>query len=163
MTDKTGPSEMPEANKADAMPEGANPLALDLQLCFQLYSAANRMVRLYRPLLDELGLTYPQYLTMLVLWETDGRLVGEIGQALGLDSGTLTPLLKRLEGSGLVTRVRDAEDERKVRVALTEVGCALRARAEAVPGQVACQLPLDRAALVGLHATLRAFNAGVGV
>ena len=89
-------------------------LRLDRQLCFALYGAANRVTRLYRPLLDALGLTYPQYLAMLVLWEASPRTVGALGDALDLDSSTLTPLLKRLEAGGLVARHRDPEDERRV-------------------------------------------------
>src|SRR5438270_12845677 len=97
-------------------------LLLDNQLCFALYSTSLAMTKLYKPLLDELGLTYPQYLVMLVLWEGDGLMVSELGQRLYLDSGTLTPLLKRLEASGLVSRMRDVDDERRVRVHLTAAG-----------------------------------------
>src|SRR6187431_2340286 len=89
-------------------------LLLDNQLCFALYSASLAMTRLYKPLLAELGLTYPQYLAMLVLWERDGLMVSELGERLGLDSGTLTPLLKRLEALELVARIRAVEDERRV-------------------------------------------------
>ena len=113
-------------------------LALDQQLCFALYSSSLAMTKLYKPLLDPLGLTYPQYLVMLVLWETDDVSVGELGHRLSLDSGTLTPLLKRLEASGYVTRVRDRQDERRVRVQLTPPGRALKAQAHAVPQAVAC-------------------------
>ncbi len=112
-------------------------LALDRQLCFALYASSLAMTKLYKPLLEPLGLTYPQYLVMLVLWERDGLGVGEIGERLALDSGTLTPLLKRLELSGLVLRLRDTGDERRVRVALSAAGRALRARAEAVPQAIA--------------------------
>ncbi len=108
-------------------------LRLDNQLCFALYSASLAMTKLYKPLLDGLGLTYPQYLVMLVLWEGDGLMVSELGQRLSLDSGTLTPLLKRLEANGLLTRVRDAADERRVRVHLTAAGRRLKARALDVP------------------------------
>src|SRR5438132_13989272 len=87
-------------------------LRLDNQLCFALYSASLAMTKLYKPLLDELGLTYPQYLAMLVLWERDGVTVSQLGERLSLDSGTLTPLLKRLEAAGLVARIRDVQDER---------------------------------------------------
>ena len=97
-------------------------LLLDNQLCFALYSASLAMTRLYKPLLDELGLTYPQYLAMLVLWEQDGVMVSELGDRLSLDSGTLTPLLKRLEAAGLVARIRDVQDERRVHVTLTAAG-----------------------------------------
>jgi DNA-binding MarR family transcriptional regulator len=115
---------------------------LDDQLCFALYRASNRVTRLYRPLLDPLGITYPQYLALLVLWERAPRTVGELGQVLGLDSGTLTPLLKRLEAGDLVTRTRDAADERRVLVGLTAAGTALRARAAHVPDALRCCVPL---------------------
>jgi len=120
-------------------------LRLDRQLCFALYGAANRVTRLYRPLLEALGLTYPQYLAMLVLWEASPRTVGALGEALDLESSTLTPLLKRLETQGLVARTRDPEDERRVVVTLTPAGVALRDKARAVPEQLFCKLnmPLD--------------------
>jgi DNA-binding MarR family transcriptional regulator len=120
-------------------------LLLDNQLCFALYSASLAMTKLYKPLLDELGLTYPQYLAMLVLWESDGLMVSELGQRLSLDSGTLTPLLKRLEAAGLVSRMRAAHDERRVHIHLTAAGRKLKARAARVPGCVLaasqCSLP----------------------
>jgi MarR family transcriptional regulator, organic hydroperoxide resistance regulator len=109
-------------------------LQLDNQLCFALYSASLAMTKLYKPLLDELGLTYPQYLAMLALWESDGLSVSELGQRLHLDSGTLTPLLKRLESAGLIARIRAVEDERRVHISLTAAGRKLRTRAEKVPG-----------------------------
>ena len=120
-------------------------LRLDNQLCFALYGAANRMTRLYRPMLDALGLTYPQYLAMLVLWEASPRTVGALGEALDLDSSTLTPLLKRLEAGGLVTRDRDPEDERRVIVSLTDQGRALRDQAVTIPEKLFCALdmPID--------------------
>ena len=108
-------------------------LRLDHQLCFALYSASLAMTKLYKPLLDAIGLTYPQYLAMLVLWEQDSPTVSELGERLNLDSGTLTPLLKRLEAAGLVQRQRDPQDERRVRIALTSAGQALRAQAEPIP------------------------------
>ena len=109
-------------------------LLLDNQLCFALYSTSLAMTKLYKPLLDELGLTYPQYLAMLVLWEKDGLTVSELGERLFLDSGTLTPLLKRLEISGLVSRRRDVEDERRVHITLTAAGRKLKNRAAGIPG-----------------------------
>jgi len=109
-------------------------LLLDNQLCFALYSASLAMTKLYKPLLDELGLTYPQYLAMLTLWERDGVTVSELGERLSLDSGTLTPLLKRMETAGLVARSRDAQDERRVHITLTAAGRRLKARARKVPG-----------------------------
>lgn len=111
-------------------------LALDNQFCFALYSASLAMTKAYKPLLEKLGLTYPQYLVMLVLWQGDGLLVKEIGEKLFLDSGTLTPLLKRLEASSLVARARDGQDERQVRITLTPEGRALRRRARDIPTQV---------------------------
>lgn len=111
-------------------------LALDRQLCFALYTASRAMTRAYGPLLDEAGLTYPQYLAMLVLWEAgpDRALtVGELGSRLHLDSGTLTPLLKRLETSGFIRRQRNAEDERQVLVNLTADGLELRMRSASIP------------------------------
>lgn len=108
-------------------------LRLDAQLCFRLYAASRAVTRCYQPLLAELGLTYPQYLAMLVLWEEDGLTVKAMGQRLKLDSGTLTPLLKRMEQAGLVKRQRRSSDEREVGIWLTEAGLALRARAESVP------------------------------
>ena len=109
-------------------------LKLDNQLRFAVYSASLAMTRLYKPLLEKLGLTYPQYLVLLVLWERDGLTVSELGERLSLDSGTLTPLLKRLEAGGLVARIRDTADERRVHVSLTAAGRRLKARAAEVPG-----------------------------
>ena len=117
-------------------------LRLDRQLCFALYGAANRVTRLYRPLLNALGLTYPQYLAMLVLWEQSPRTVGTLGDALDLDSSTLTPLLKRLEAGGLIARARDPKDERRVIVALTDRGLALRDQAATIPEKILCQMDL---------------------
>lgn len=111
-------------------------LALDNQFCFALYSASLAMTKAYKPHLDNLGLTYPQYLAMLVLWQENDLLVKDIGARLFLDSGTLTPLLKRLETAGLLTRARDEKDERQVRIALTPEGRALRRRARDIPRQV---------------------------
>ena len=108
-------------------------LQLDNQLCFALYSASLAMTKVYKPLLDELGLTYPQYLAMLVLWERDGLMVSELGDKLYLDSGTLTPLLKRLETAGYISRIRAAEDERRVYITLTSLGRKLKTRAAKIP------------------------------
>lgn len=113
-------------------------LQLSNQLCFAVYSTAHAFGRVYKPLLDALGLTYPQYLVMLTLWEREGTTVSEIGERLHLDSGTLTPLLKRLETAGFVRRRRDPEDERQVRIDLTAKGRGLRARAQAIPGEILC-------------------------
>jgi DNA-binding MarR family transcriptional regulator len=114
-------------NKTDVM------LQLDNQLCFALYSTSLAMTKVYKPYLDELGLTYPQYLAMLVLWERDGLMVSELGERLHLDSGTLTPLLKRLEVSGFITRIRAVEDERRVHITLTAVGRKLKEKAAKIP------------------------------
>jgi MarR family transcriptional regulator, organic hydroperoxide resistance regulator len=109
------------------------PLLLGNQLCFAIYSTAHAFNRVYKPLLKKLGLTYPQYLVMLVLWERDDLSVKDIGERLFLDSGTLTPLLKRLEAAELVKRARSTDDERQVLIALTSRGQALREKARAVP------------------------------
>src|SRR5271154_2326289 len=119
------------ARKQAAEKQAADPLLqLGSQLCFAIYSAAHAFNRVYKPLLDRLGLTYPQYLVMLVLWERDGVPVKDIGERLFLDSGTLTPLLKRLEQAGLINRTRSTEDERQVMIALTAKGEALREKAK---------------------------------
>jgi len=120
-------------------------LLLDNQLCFALYSTSLAMTKLYKPLLDDLGLTYPQYLVMLVLWERDGLMVSELGERLALDSGTLTPLLKRLEAAALVSRMRDMQDERRVHITLTTAGRKLKARARKIPACILaasqCSIP----------------------
>jgi len=117
-------------------PSAVDPLRLDNQICFAVYSAAHAFNRVYKPLLDRLGLTYPQYLVMLVLWERDDVHVRDIGEKLFLDSGTLTPLLKRLEAAHLVKRTRSSEDERQVLIALTSQGHALKEKARAVPQSI---------------------------
>ncbi|PLQ00949.1 MarR family winged helix-turn-helix transcriptional regulator [Cupriavidus pauculus] len=115
-------------------------LQLDQQLCFALYSTSLAMTKVYKPILGELGLTYPQYLVMLVLWEHAEVSVSELGGRLTLDSGTLTPLLKRLEAVGLVHRGRDAEDERRVLVSLTDAGRGLRSAAATIPEKLLCAM-----------------------
>ncbi len=125
-------------------------LPLDNHFCFALYSASHAMTKLYKPVLEEIGLTYPQYLVMLVLWEGDGVLVKDIGARLFLDSGTLTPLLKRLEAGGLVQRQRDAQDERQVRIRLTEQGRHLQEAAEAIPARLLCSTSQEVSTLVRL-------------
>ncbi|WP_214476938.1 MarR family winged helix-turn-helix transcriptional regulator [Mesorhizobium sp. dw_380] len=132
---------------------------LDQQLCFALYSASGLMTKAYRPLLEPLGLTYPQYLVMLALWERAPSTVGELGAALGLDSATLTPLIKRMEAGGLVTRRRDAADERRVLVEPTAKGRALRAHAQDVSSALACSVPLEPGEVKALHATLTSLVA----
>jgi DNA-binding MarR family transcriptional regulator len=130
---RTGPATVP----APALPAHVDWLQLDNQVCFALYSTSLAMTKLYKPLLAPLGLTYPQYLAFLVLWERDGLTVGELGERLFLDSGTLTPLLKRMESAGWLQRQRAADDERRVLVSLTPEGRALRQKARNVPSQLA--------------------------
>jgi DNA-binding MarR family transcriptional regulator len=138
-------------------------LRLDHQLCFALYSSSLAMTKLYKPLLEPLGLTYPQYLVLLVLWEGDGITVGQLGERLMLDSGTLTPLLKRLESAGLVQRRRDAADERRVVLQLTSAGRALKARARGVPEAVACASGCSLDELSRLTAQLKALRDQITV
>ena len=133
---------------------GADLLGLDQQLCFAIYSASLAMTRLYQPLLEPLGLTYPQYLVMLVLWENDGLTVSQIGGHLILDSGTLTPLLKRLEAAQLLRRTRDSVDERRVIVTLTDSGRTLKKQASSVPENVMCATACNLDELVALTAQL---------
>ena len=128
--------------------DSSSALLLDNQLCFALYSTSLAMTKLYKPLLAELELTYPQYLAMLVLWERDGLMVSELGERLYLDSGTLTPLLKRMETAGLVARIRDVQDERRVHVTLTAAGRKLKTRAQKIPG---CILSASRCSLPELE------------
>ena len=117
----------------------------DNQVCFPLYSAANAVVRAYRPLLQELDLTYLQYMVLMCLWETKSASVKELGERLRLDSGTLTPLLKRLDAKGLVQRTRSSEDERVRLITLTAEGLALQSKAEGIPTELACTVGLDKA------------------
>ena len=131
-------------------------LRLEHQLCFLFHRISRDLTAAYRPLLADLGLTYPQYLVMLVLWESDGLGVGEIGDRLCLDSGTLSPLLRRLESAGLVTRRREPADERRVTVHLTPDGLALRARAADVPAALVARLVDDEPGYRSLHAELTA-------
>jgi DNA-binding MarR family transcriptional regulator len=136
-------------------------LTLDEALCFALYSASRALTGFYRPLLDELGITYPQYLVLLALWERDGVAVGALAERLRLDYGTLSPLLKRLQAAGLITRERRAEDERSVTVSLTEAGLALRARADCIPEEVVAATGLDAASFEALRETLQRLTAAV--
>jgi len=133
-----------------------DPLLLDNQLCYALYAAAHRMTKSYRPMLERMGLTYPQYLVLLVLWESDGITVSEIGRRLRLDSGTLTPVLKRLESSGLLNRSRRQSDEREVEIALTDQGRSLRSEAVAVRQSVMCQLNMSEPEIQAMRADLNA-------
>ncbi|MDX8514917.1 MarR family winged helix-turn-helix transcriptional regulator [Mesorhizobium captivum] len=153
-----------ETRPSDVPADSAGTIAvprLDQQLCFALYSASGLMTRLYRPLLDPLGLTYPQYLAMLALWQRSPMTVSELGEALGLDSATLTPLVKRMEAGGLVTRRRDSADERRVLVEPTAKGQALRANMKDVTAALACSMPLERVELKALHGTLTRLVAGL--
>lgn len=125
-------------------------LRLDNQVCFALYSASHAMSKAYKPHLDALGLTYPQYVAMLVLWERDGLTVSEIGERLYLDSGTLTPLLKRLEAAGYISRLRDAADERRVLIQLTAAGRKLKAKAAPIPACMFETMQCAPTELVGL-------------
>ncbi|HEY4068822.1 MAG TPA: MarR family transcriptional regulator [Burkholderiaceae bacterium] len=134
---------------------------LDHQLCFALYSSSLLMTKLYKPVLTPLGLTYPQYLVLLVLWERDAIAVGELGARLYLDSGTLTPLLKRMQTAGLLTRTRATDDERRVIVTLTPAGRALRRKAEQVPLTVACASGCTLTELTTLTAQLQALRGNV--
>jgi DNA-binding MarR family transcriptional regulator len=136
-------------------------LELDRQLCFALYTASRAVIRAYAPLLEDAGLTYPQYVTMLVLWEDPDRprSVGELGERLHLDSGTLTPLLKRLVSMGYATRSRDADDERRVLVTVTAEGLALRDRLAAVPQSLLACLGMEAPAAAKLRDQLTALTA----
>lgn len=136
------------------LPPVSDPLRLDNQLCYALYAAAHRMTKSYRPLLERLGLTYPQYLVLLVLWEQDGVTVSEIGRRLRLDSGTLTPVLKRLETAGLLRRTRRQSDEREVEIGLTEHGRDLRVEATKVRESVMCQLEMTEPEIRNLRRDL---------
>ncbi|MFI7410809.1 MarR family winged helix-turn-helix transcriptional regulator [Streptomyces sp. NPDC049627] len=133
--------------------DGAS-LLLDEQLCFALYAAQRAVTAAYRPLLDDLGLTYPQYLVLLVLWERGETTVKELAAALRLDYGTVSPLLKRLEAAGLVRRERSARDERSVLVAVTGRGKELRERAKCVPGALLTATGLDEPGIARLRAEL---------
>jgi MarR family transcriptional regulator, organic hydroperoxide resistance regulator len=142
---------------ADALPIDplpVDPLQLDRQVCFALSVAARSVVAVYRPLLEPMGLTHPQYLVMLALWERSPRSVKDLSGALALDPGTLSPLLKRLEAAGLIARGRVPSDERTLAVTLTDAGRALREHAEAVPPAVVARLGMPISELEDLHAAL---------
>lgn len=152
------PRSSPSAPAASGDGSATDWLRLDHQLCFALYAASLAMTKLYKPLLEPLGLTYPQYLAMLVLWEHDGSTVSEMGERLALDSGTLTPLLKRLESAGLLQRLRDSTDERRVRLQLTPQGRQLKARAATVPAAIACATGCQLDELVDMTTRLHALR-----
>ena len=139
---------------SDSPPE----LRLENQICFATYSAAHAFAQAYKPHLDPLGLTYPQYLVMLLLWEKDGRSVNELGHPLQLDSGTLTPLLKRMEKAGFLTRDRDNKDERVTRIHLTEHGITLREMARAIPLAMLCASDLTIEKLAALRDDMKALG-----
>ena len=136
------------------MEKNYDSLLLKNQLCFPLYACARETIKLYKPYLDELDLTYTQYIAMMVLWEKNTLSVKELGEALYLDSGTLTPLLKKMEAKGLLTRRRSAEDERSLLVGLTEEGLALRDRALNVPAQMSQCIKLEPGEAADLYRLL---------
>jgi MarR family transcriptional regulator, organic hydroperoxide resistance regulator len=144
--------------QANKVSEAGSDLALDDQLCFALYAATHAITRAYRPLLNELGITYPQYLVLLVLWEQDTVPVGEIARRLQLDAAALTPLVKRLESLGLVSRQRDARDERIVRISLSSSGRNLRSRAAQVQREISARTGLGSSEMIALRSRLRALT-----
>lgn len=143
------------------LPDADDPLDLDRQVCFPIYAASNLLNRLYRPILAGLGLTYPQYLVMLVLWKHTPQTVGSLGEMLHLDSGTLTPLLKRMEQAGLINRTRDSEDERRVCIELTSKGRDLRSAAAQVPEILGTGLDIDEASIIELRERVQALVAAL--
>ncbi|WP_395824296.1 MarR family winged helix-turn-helix transcriptional regulator [Elstera sp.] len=136
-------------------------LHLDNQLCFAVYSTSHAFTRVYKPLLDALGLTYPQYLVMMILWEQDGQTVGAVGERLFLESSTLTPLLKRLEAAGLVERRRSLEDQRQVRLYLTDAGQGLQTKAQTVPPCILSATGLEVPELAALKAEIIRLRASL--
>jgi len=139
----------------DAAPlEAADPLALESQICFALSVASRSVVAAYRPVLEPLGLTHPQYLVMLALWQGPTLTLRALAETLRLDPGTLSPLVKRLESQGLVTRRRGSADERTLAIALTPAGAALRGEAETIPSRMMRRLGVERDELVLLHRTM---------
>ncbi|SHF39703.1 MarR family winged helix-turn-helix transcriptional regulator [Chryseobacterium vrystaatense] len=135
--------------------ENSKSLQLDNQICFPLYVIAKEITGLYRPFLDEIDVTYPQYLVLMVLWENDGLGVSHIGEKLFLDSGTLTPLLKRLETKGIIDRKRKKEDERVVEVFLTEAGKQLQKKACEIPGKIQNKIGVETEDLIHLKETIQ--------
>ncbi|MDE1513875.1 MarR family transcriptional regulator [Vibrio sp. dsl-7] len=138
------------ASTSGCQTAAVDPLLLENQLCFALYSAANAVIRAYRPLLDELDLTYSQYLVLLVLWQQNGINVKDLGAKLHLDSGTLTPLLKRLAAKGMVERRRGRHDERVRELFLTPEGLALQQQARRIPSEMQCKFDLSSDELLSL-------------
>lgn len=141
---------------------GVGALELDRQLCFALYSASRAMTAAYRPILTELNLTYPQYLVLLVLWEDECATVGWLGERLQLDSGTLSPLLKRLEANGFVRRERLPEDERQVAVHLTPAGRKLQAKAQCIPEKLGALAGITEQQAADLRDAVRQLTAALG-
>lgn len=137
-------------------------LKLENQLCFPLYAASRAITRAYKPLLDPLGLTYPQYLTLMSLWEHGDQSVSELGTCLMLDSGTLTPLLKKLEVKGLIVRQRDTQDERRVVAKLTKKGRALEQQAAEIPAKMGESIPMSAAEIAKLRAMLQQMLVNLG-
>lgn len=137
------------------------PADLKAMLCFDIYATNLAFGRVYKPLLDPLGLTYPQYLVLMTLWQGDNLTIGEIGTQVGLDTNTLTPLIKRLQAAGLVERTRDPDDERRVRVTLTPKGSRLREDARSIPDCVSRAVCLDRNDIDDLQRRLRGLRASL--
>ena len=146
-------------DEAETGGDAAGMLALDAQLCFAVYSAAHALNRTYKPLLDPYGLTYPQYIALMTLWDEDGRTVKALGETLGLDSGTLSPLLKRLEAAGYIRRARDRNDERQVLVTLTDKGRAMQHDALAIRMEIGKATGCSLEALQALTGELQALAA----
>jgi len=140
------------------MSESEELLKLDNQLCFSIYTASRAIIRTYKPLLDRLEITYTQYITLLVLWEQDGISVNKLGKRLLLDSGTLTPLLKKMEKSQLLIRERNPKDERQITISLTEKGKKLKEKALEIPEQMLCKLPFDIEKVFALRDSLKELN-----
>ncbi|WP_253805456.1 MarR family winged helix-turn-helix transcriptional regulator [Fictibacillus arsenicus] len=138
----------------ESIMEDQNPLLLESQICFKIYTLEREITKLYRNLLQDLDMTYPQYLVMLLLWEKDGMTVKEIGKRLFLDSGTLTPMLKRMEANGIIKRRRSTEDERSVIISLTKKGEQLKQKAECIPSKLVEDMSLDHGELPTLNKTL---------
>jgi DNA-binding MarR family transcriptional regulator len=154
----------PPPNRHPPMPASTPPnipFELDEQLCFALYSTSLAMTKAYKPLLDRVGLTYPQYITMLVLWETNDLTVKQLAERLNLDPATMTPLLKRLETQGVVKRIRGVEDERQVHIHLTDSGRALKEAIRDVPGEILCASGSDLDALLKLRGELVKLRASL--
>jgi MarR family transcriptional regulator, organic hydroperoxide resistance regulator len=152
-------SQAPAPTHSSPGADTTDPLALERQVCFALAVANRSVLSVYRPVLEPLGLTHPQYLVMLALWERSPRSVKDISAVLQLESATLSPLLKRLAVAGLITRTRNSTDERQLVVDLTDAGRALRAQAELVPGAVVARLGVEISELEQLHAVLTRVNA----